>query len=304
MRVAGLLRRVSYPVLVAGAGLATYAGLAAGLDATLVTLPLVLVAALAVSVLERIAPYRDEWNEGHDDVGADLIHNVVNVGSNQLGVLAIGWLAVLGVSSFELWPSAWPFWAQLALAAVVAELGFYGVHWSSHHHLLLWRFHAVHHSSTRLYCLNGQRRHPVNHWLEIVFGPGLVALLGAESDLIAVYGTTVVVHLLLQHSNFDYRVGPLRFVLAVAEAHRHHHRKDLRQCRVNYGAFLLLWDFVFGTLRSDREAVAADGVGIEGLAEFPRRYDGQLLFPFRPDRREGEREARTPIALAQRPSSD
>ena len=109
--------------------------------------------------------------------------------SNQLGILFLVSLGRFDFSGLGVWPTTWPLAGQLVLAVLIADLGFYWIHRISHHWEILWRFHAIHHSSERIYWLNGERRHPVNHWLEIIFDPGMVALLGAGIDIVAVHGT-------------------------------------------------------------------------------------------------------------------
>jgi len=269
--------------MVVGAALATFRAAQAGVNLYAFTMATVLVAGLISAWLERTFPYEPDWTRSHRDTLTDTIHLLVNVGSNHLGILALVLLADLGVPNLGVWPVNWPFLAQLVLAILIAELGFYWVHRISHAVPLLWRFHAVHHSARRLYWLNSERRHPVNHWLEIIVGPGLVALLGSGTEVLAVQGTMTVVHLMFQHSNADYRVGPLRYVFAVSEMHRYHHLRDTRECMVNYGGLLAIWDLVFGTYCARRDRVGAGEVGIEETP-YPDDYLGQFVHPFRPPR--------------------
>jgi sterol desaturase/sphingolipid hydroxylase (fatty acid hydroxylase superfamily) len=90
----------------------------------------------------------------------------------------------------------------------------------------LWRFHAIHHSSERLYWLNGERRHPLHAGM--MAAPGLVAvvLMGAPALAVGAWLGLLAVHLAFQHSNLDYRVGPLRFLIGAAEVHRWHHKRE------------------------------------------------------------------------------
>lgn len=278
-----LLLRSVYPVALFAAGWIVLRSLSLGPAFYVQSLTIVFASAVGIALLERFFPYHLDWNSSHGDLRTDTLHTFINIGSNQLGILLLVFLGERGVTGLSLWPRAWPFWTQIILAFLIADFGFYWVHRTSHRWECLWRFHAVHHSATRIYWLNGERRHPVNHWLEILFGPGMVALMGAGIEVIAVHGTIYVVHLMFQHSNSDYRAGPLRYVFAVAEIHRFHHLKDRRQAMVNFGGLLIIWDLLFGTFRENTERISHDSVGIADMPAYPSNYLGQLVQPFRPN---------------------
>jgi lathosterol oxidase len=58
--------------------------------------------------------------------------------------------------------SALPFWIQVPLAMLVADLFQYAVHRTFHANRFLWRFHAVHHSIRTMDWLAGSRLHLVD----------------------------------------------------------------------------------------------------------------------------------------------
>jgi len=88
----------------------------------------ILALAIAVSFLvERIIPYEVSWNHERDDTLRDRIHVVVN---------------------------------ETVVAIAIADISITIVHLASHKISILWRFHAVHHSITRFYGLNGRMKHP------------------------------------------------------------------------------------------------------------------------------------------------
>ena len=86
---------------------------------------------------------------------------------------------------------------------------------------------------------------------------------------------------MLQHCNVDVRLGWLNRVFSMAEAHRWHHSRTIREANTNYGSNLIVWDLVFGTffLPSDREP--PQEIGIADMPGFPTGYLGQLASPFR-----------------------
>ena len=90
------------------------------------------------------------------------------------------------------------------------------------------------------------------------------------------------IQLLLQHSNADYTVGPLRYVLSLNEGHRFHHLKWAGVGDVNFGLFTLIWDHMLGTFSYDPERrFTSDDLGIAKEPDFPSGYLAQLREPFR-----------------------
>lgn len=255
-----------------------FGGLAAGWP-YFPTVPLIVAAALAsVALLERQLPFHTAWQQDHRDSVCDAIHAVVNLAV----LLAVhGVVAVLAPlwSAGVWWPDRWPLWAQALAVGVVLDFSLYSIHWVSHRVAWLWRFHAIHHSSERLYWLNGERRHPLHAGM--MAAPGLVAvvLMGAPALAVGAWLGLLAVHLAFQHSNLDYRVGPLRFLIGAAEVHRRHHKREYEDAQVNYGEFWMLWDHLFGTFRLPKHQLGATEVGLKET-DFPMDYGSQLVYPF------------------------
>lgn len=238
-----------------------------------------LVAALCmagVATLERWRPYQEAWLHDHGDLATDSVHALVNLG--LLSAAAVG-IHALRPGLPSAWPDSWPFWAQLLLAGGVIDLGLYVMHRLSHRFDWLWRLHAAHHSPQRLYWLNGERRHPFSALL--LGAPGILAAvgLGAPPLVISAWLTLLTVHLAFQHANLDYQLGPLRYVLGVAEIHRWHHKRDYEDAQVNFGEFWMFWDHLFGTFHDRANGVVAGEVGLREPG-FPDNYLGQLRWPF------------------------
>ena len=151
--------------------------------------------------------------------------------------------------------AALPFWARMAAALVIGEIGFYWGHRWSHEIPLLWRFHALHHQPDHLDWLVNTRAHPV----DMVFtrlcglvplyalglggpggGPGGDSLVPA---LIVIIGTIWGFFI---HSNLRWRMGPLEAVLSTPAFHHWHHTLTGPINR-NYSSMLPWLDRVFGT---------------------------------------------------------
>ncbi len=229
---------------------------------------------------EAISPYEQTWNKERADRARDFAHAVVNEGSVALSVLAIPLIAAQ-IPWSGVWPGDWSLGAQLALAILVADAGITLAHRASHRLPILWRFHAVHHSPTRMYGLNGLLKHPLHQGFETLCGTTPLVLLGMPIDVAMLLGFAAAVQLLLQHSNVDIRIGPLVHVWAIAPGHRHHHRADGHRGDVNFGLFTTFWDHLLGSYASGADAPRDGELGAVGRADYPTPYLRQLIEPFR-----------------------
>ncbi len=275
-----LVRYAAYPLIAGGAAAALLTLAAAGV-AYWPAFPLVVVAGMGlVAVLERVFPYEPDWNRDHDgDTGADLMHWLVGYLLIQSSVAIAfglrGWMP----ADWILWPQQAPIWAQVLLAGLILDLGLYTMHRASHASGFLWRLHAIHHSPERIYWLNGGRRHPLSAL--VLAGPGLTILflLGATPIAVGAWLSFMSVHLAFQHANLDYRLGPLRHLLGVAEMHRWHHKRDFEDAQVNYGEVFLIWDRLFGSFHDAPRSPGKTEVGLHENA-VPPGYWSQLRWPF------------------------
>lgn len=247
----------------------------------LLLLPLVLAAIAASFVIERLIPYDADWNSDRGDSRRDVVYAFVYETSVYASVALIPLLTLLSPAS-GLWPNTWPLWMQLLLAIVIADLGITLCHYASHRVEWLWRFHAPHHSVKRMYGFNGLIKHPVHQALETAAGTAPLVLLGMSTDIGLLLGFAITVQLLLQHSNADMRIGPLRYVLALAPLHRFHHQKWAGIGDVNFGLFTNVWDHILGTAVYDgSKRFTSDDLGIGKQPDYPLSYIGQIAAPFR-----------------------
>jgi len=232
-------------------------------------------------VAERVVPYAPDWNDSMGDAPRDIAHAFVNETSLLLTVLVIPLLAVL-TPFHHSWPSSIPFVVQVLFAVIVTDFGVTLVHLASHRVGWLWRFHAVHHSVKRFYGFNGLMKHPLHGAIELAAGTTPLLILGLPKSVAEALTVCIAVQLLLQHSNADYRVGPLRRVLALNEGHRFHHLKWAGVGDVNFGLFTLAWDHAFRTFSFDPDRRFRTGdLGMAAKPNYPVRYLSQLAEPFR-----------------------
>jgi sterol desaturase/sphingolipid hydroxylase (fatty acid hydroxylase superfamily) len=239
---------------------------------------------LAIGVcflVEAWLPYARDWNRDHGDRGRDLLHALVNEALNIVALASIPLLAAV-LPQTGLWPLQAPFWAQVLLAVVVADLGITLVHWLSHRWRPLWRLHEVHHSVRRMYGFNGLMKHPLHQGIEAVGGVLPLLLIGMPPDVAAVLAYAIYIQLLLQHGNVDMRPGVLNRVFAWAPVHRYHHLRYGRAGDVNFGLFLTVWDLLLGTAFDGRGyRLRSEDLGIGSRPDYPDAYLAQLVEPFR-----------------------
>ncbi|MDG2305447.1 MAG: sterol desaturase family protein [Candidatus Binatia bacterium] len=258
------------------------------------------LAVAAIHVAERFAPYRREWNEEHGDSVTDWYHvlfsgvvasEIYRVGFGVLLLPVAAWIVEWRGST--IWPSDAPVAVRLALAALLAEFGYYWAHRLGHRVRLFWRAHATHHSPERLYGLNFLRDHPFGLLLLYVglFVP--LTVLGCDRHTITLLLLFSVVHGLFQHCNIALRLGPLNWIFSSPPLHRWHHSEVTAEAQHNYGANLIVWDILFRTrFLPERESVRV--VGIDGIDDFPKDYLGQMKVPFVLSGLEGAPEAQRP----------
>jgi sterol desaturase/sphingolipid hydroxylase (fatty acid hydroxylase superfamily) len=269
-----------YPLIVGGGALIVF-GIGNNFNLWLIVPPVLIAAAATVMILERVLPYEKEPTPA--PLAVDATHYIVNYGIKQAALMLYAQLVgSFGVFGF-LWISSWSFAAQAILALVIIDFFLYAIHRLSHENEFLWRFHELHHSSEQLYWVNGEKRHLLHQIIEGLPGITVVMLLGAPSTAVVAALAILTLNMMLQHANIDYRAGVLRYVFSVAELHRWHHLRDAEKSRVNFGAWLIVWDLLFQTYSYPAGRVSwnknRNEIGVED--SHPQTYFAQFLHPFK-----------------------
>ncbi len=237
--------------------------------------------AAALLALERVIPYERAWLVPDGQAANDIGHTALNKG---IGQLIAGTAAVAGVSSAGPvaasgpWPGDWPLAAQVALGLLVAEFGLYWAHRLAHEWPVAWRWHAVHHSVTRLWVVNTGRFHVFDSLWKTGFALVIGLAVGAPKEVILwVLAITTYVGF-LTHCNVDMRCGPLNWVFNTPELHRWHHSRNHEEGNRNYGENLIVWDALFGTRYLPPRRPPMD-IGCDDPV--PPTFLGQLAYPVR-----------------------
>ena len=237
--------------------------------------------ALAIFALERAMPHERAWLANDGQIWADLGHTLLSKSAVQVLIVVPALAGLEGealASGAAWWPRHWPLAAQAALGLLIAEFGFYWAHRLSHEVAALWRFHAVHHSVTRLWFFNTGRFHFVDTLLSVSFGLAVGLAAGVPQEII-IWVSAITAYIgLLTHCNIEMRTGPLNYLFNTPGLHRWHHSKRPDEGNTNYGENLVVFDLLFGTFLNPRRRPPAD----IGIADpMPATLGGQILYPFR-----------------------
>ncbi len=281
----GLAPYVIYPATMAGAyGLFALLH-AAGASLVVSTYTPILLAAALVTLLERVYPYRRDWQPPAGEVATDLTFMVV-VQLAWPPLVSLGFMLALVAPARALdlpvqawWPHAWPLWTQALLMVLAVDFLRYWLHRFSHENTALWRLHAVHHSVEQLYWLNTGRFHPLEKTLQMSLDSVPFLLMGVAPEVLALYYLSYATNGFFQHCNIDLRYGVLNYIVGSAETHRWHHAREPRDSNANYGNTVIVWDVLFGTWFLPRDRQITE-LGLRDPA-YPKSFLRLLAAPFK-----------------------
>lgn len=264
-RLAAILDYALWPALMVTACLGMSWGMAFGRGPLAFNIIYLCLAAVLFG-LEKLRPHEEEWLESDGQELPDLAHTLFTKIAVQVTVVALanyGLVQHFGArNSGGLWPGGWPIFWQVALGLTVAELGLYWAHRLAHVWSPLWRFHAVHHSSTKLWFLNTGRFHFVDTLKSMACAAPVLLAVGAPGDVIIWVSAITAFIGILTHCNVRMRGGWLSYVFNTPGLHRWHHSMDLREGNKNYGENLVVWDLIFGTFFDDAHRRPPAKIGI------------------------------------------
>lgn len=254
---------------------------ALGLDWFLLNL---LLLAVVFVPLERIFPRRPEQGVFRPGWTTDTLHFFVSHLLVQLTTLLTVMPAeVLVRAAGGSWlPSlvrAQPVVLQWVEIVLVADLTQYAVHRLFHTLPVLWRFHAIHHSSVQLDWLAGSRLHLVDVLVTRSCTLVPLVLLGFAPAALYAYVVFVSFHAVLIHANLRGGGRWIERLVVLPRFHHWHHGAAPEAVDKNFAVHLPWIDRVFGTYH------LPDGrwPEIYGIAgdPVPPGYAAQLVVPFR-----------------------
>ena len=163
-----------------------------------------------------------------------------------------------------------PVAVQVLLSVVVGDFLAWFHHLVRHKVLLMWQFHAVHHSATEMNFMTNSRGHPLDRVFSrlVVFIPaGILLPAGIAVPVGITWFFLITWYQRFYHANVRMDFGPLRYVLVTPQSHRVHHSilPEHRDC--NFGVLFCIWDRLFGThVDVERDHYPATGIA---NPEFP-----------------------------------
>ena len=153
----------------------------------------------------------------------------------------------------------------------------YWTHRFYHEIPILWKFHAIHHSTEHLDWVSGFRAHPFDGTLIAPAFAFLVAA-GFSPEITGLFAIFQIVLGLLLHANVRFRLRWLHPFLGTPEMHHWHHSNEEDAIWTNYGAAIPLWDQIFGTYYMPKHKRPS----VYGVDEYiePNMID-QLMYPLK-----------------------
>ncbi len=235
---------------------------------------------------EHLLPYKQSWLKDIDrqtpiDLTLTVLYFVVNGLAIVFVLKVLVWLIdnYQPLIAFNIWPTQWPFWAQMFLGIIITDLGNNLAHHMAHEVPLLWRFHAVHHSTPRLNVITTGRFHPVDVVQSLVIGTPIPFFLGAPADVILWYAALNAYLGIMTHANIDFRCSIFNYIFNTPNVHRWHHSRVIREGNSNYGEVTILWDRFFGTYFYPDPEGRTPPVNIGTETRVPKSLIGMMLRP-------------------------
>ncbi len=153
----------------------------------------------------------------------------------------------------------------------------YWTHRFYHEIPVLWKFHAIHHSTEHLDWASGFRGHPLDG---TILAPAFVFLItaGFSLEITGALAAAQIILGLFLHANVRWKLRWLHRFIITPEFHHWHHTNERDAIWTNYSTFLPIWDQLFGTyfMPKDRRPMV---YGVN--EEIPDGIIRQLRYPLR-----------------------
>jgi len=138
-------------------------------------------------------------------------------------------------------------WKQGAVQLLIGSFVFYWAH-RLHHTRFFWEYHKLHHAATEMNLANNFRSHPAIYYLRSLMEVVPGAILGINPMVILAYSAFMGTLVIWQHSDVNWNLPWLeRYLFIGSGGHRLHHSSLEKHYKKNIG-YLVLWDWMFGTL--------------------------------------------------------
>lgn len=233
----------------------------------LAVLPVLALALLGASLLERWVPARPDWHQSGGEqlrlAGLYLLTFVL------LGAMSEAYGALLQpafqplreVLSTRIWPHTWPLLVQGLILFFASDFIYYWIHRAIHRSALLWRLsgHGFHHAFHNLHAINVNATHPFEIAFLALPMVMLAALFGVSSVAVSAAFVLLACNATLAHANVSMNTPVLAWFFTHSNHHRRHHSMEFQTSNTNYACNAIVWDRIFGTY--SEAAVEQTGIG-------------------------------------------
>jgi sterol desaturase/sphingolipid hydroxylase (fatty acid hydroxylase superfamily) len=206
----------------------------------------------------------------------------------RIGLLVVGAAMLFGITTTDALVEFYedghgplaklPLWSQAAVFLIGQDFMMYWLH-RAFHGRVLWKYHAVHHSSKELDWISAARFHPINIMLGSVATDVVLLLAGISPNTLVFLGPFTTAHSAFVHANLNWTLGPFRYVLAGPVFHRWHHTAAERGGEKNFASTFPILDILFGTFYWPERSLP-EGYGVADEA-FPPGFGAQMIYPFK-----------------------
>ena len=223
-------------------------GPAIGLDWFLLDL---LLTAVIFVPLERLWPLHQEQGTFRNQWTLDVVyfmstHLPIQILSFLILLPAVQFAKYLSVPGLQTLIARLPWLLQFFMAVLVADVAEYFIHLAFHKVPFLWRFHAVHHSSTALDWLSGSRGH---FFEDIIVRTCIITplMIAFSQSIILGYLIFVTLQATWSHCNFAPSPRWLAKCLVTPRYHHWHHTSQKEGLDKNFAVHFPWIDQIFGT---------------------------------------------------------
>lgn len=173
--------------------------------------------------------------------------------------------------------AAAPVWLQFAVYLLGTDFLLYWSH-RMFHGRHMWAFHAPHHSPVDLDWTATYRTHPVNKLFGSTSVALIMVLLGIPPWIPLMLLPFDMVTAAWVHSNLNWTLGPLKYVIATPVFHRWHHTGIDEGGEKNFAPTFSFFDVLFGTFYMP-EGKLPSNYGVHEK-DYPDDFLRQMILPF------------------------
>lgn len=261
------------------------------------TIVMFIIMGFIFAPLERLMPFSRKWL-GDEDTPTDImlffggkfwgdyINKPLRIATVAVAVQELNPIIGQGIFPTSIHPLL-----QVFLLLSINDFFRYWYHRWMHENEFMWRWHAIHHSSERLYWFNGTRSHPIEGLVQGLLWGIPLAFIQAPVEIVFVTSLMGRIIGRFQHTNMDVLLGPFDYIFSSPRNHRYHHSKKIEEGNSNYGGDVIFWDILFGTFYLPKGERPSDEIGIGGMPNYPQTFVGLMLAPFTYNQIKEEAEA-------------